>query len=325
MRVAAQDARVGDDVYGEDPSVNELESVAADILGMEAALFVPTGTMGNQIALLSHTDPGQEVVLETNSHIYNWEVGGLASNAGVVARPIDGGQGGLFSPTQLEDSLVTESLHRAGTGVVCVENTHNHAGGVAHGVAAIEELAAVLAPHDIPLHIDGARLFNAAVALGEDPAALARPADTVMVCVSKGLGAPVGSLLAGSAKTIDRARRQRKRLGGGMRQAGIIAAPALHGLQRWERLSRDHERARTLATGLDTLDGVSVQPPETNIVLVDIAETGLAVETFIDRCEDAGVQGVQFGDSVVRFCTHLDISDADVGSAIDRVESALAA
>lgn len=320
MRKAARDAAVGDDVYGEDPTVNTLESTVADLLGKEAAVFVPSGTMGNQLALLVHTDPGQEVIVEEHSHLYNWEVGGLATNAGLVARPVDGGSSGLFAPEHIADHLVTESLHRAGTGLVCIENTHNQAGGMAHSADSVAALHAEVAAHDIPLHIDGARLFNAAVALDTTPARLAEPADTVMVCLSKGLGAPIGSVLAGPTALIEQARRERKRLGGGMRQVGIIAAPALEGVRNWERLAEDHRRAQRLAEGLSALDEVTVTSPETNILLLDIAHSGMSVSTFLESCADRGVQGVQFGETVVRFCTHFDISDADVEKAIDAVE-----
>ena len=323
MREAARTATVGDDVHGGDPTVSRLEARAASILGKEAALYMPSGTMANQVAALVHADHGDEVIVEERSHIYGWEVAGLAASCGLQARPLDGGDDGLYLPSQLRSAIVEPSLHQAGTGLVCIENTHNHAGGVPHDRAAVAGIASVAHEHDLPIHMDGARLFNAAVALDEQPRRLVAPVDTVMCSLSKGLGAPVGSLLAGSAADIDAARRYRKRLGGGMRQAGIIAAPALVGLERWPRLGRDHLLAESLAVELDQLDGLSVKIPQTNIVLVDIAETGMSVQSFLSQCEEAGVRGVQFGPTTVRFCTHRDVDGAAIDRAITAVESVL--
>lgn len=323
MRDAARDAEVGDDVFGEDPTVNRLEAVAADLLGKEAALFTPSGTMANQVAAMTHTRPGQEIVVESESHIYGWEVGGLAANAGLQVRPLDGGARGLFTPEQLRDAIVSPSLHQAETGLVTVENTHNHAGGVAHHPDELEALREVAHEHDLPFHLDGARVCNAAVALDLDPATVAEPADSVMLSLSKGLGAPVGSILAGDEAFIDTARRYRKRLGGGMRQAGIIAAPALEGISNPGRLARDHERAARLAAGLDDLDGLSAGPPETNIVLVATGGASLSAEEFLTACESAGVLGVPFGHETVRFCTYRGVDDDDIEEAIASVETAL--
>ena len=323
MRDAARNADVGDDVHGEDPTVNALQERAAAIVGKEAALFVPSGTMGNQVAIMAQTTPGQEVIVEQRSHILNWEVGGLATNAGVNARSIDGGTNGLFSPEQVRDNLYPPSSHNVGTGLVCVENTHNYAGGVAYHPDDIAALREPLADLEIPVHIDGARLFNAAVALELPPAELAAPAETVMFCLSKGLGAPVGSIVAGPESVIDTARLARKRLGGGMRQIGIIGAPGLVALENWERLEADHRRASKLADGLADIDGVSVNDPETNIVLLDIAASSMSVSTFLEACEERGVRGIQFDDTIVRFCTHIGIDDSDVEHAIDCVDSVL--
>lgn len=325
MREAAATADVGDDVKREDPSVNALESRAAKLLGKEAALFVPSGTMGNQVAVLTHTTPGQEIVLEEESHIYNWEVGGVARLGGLQVRALSGGSDGLYHPPVLRRAIVEESLHQAGTGLVCVENTHNHAGGVPHHPNAIAKLADVAENSGIPLHIDGARLCNAAVALDMEPAAVAAPADSVMLSLSKGLGAPVGSILAGPQSFIDEARRWRKRLGGGMRQAGIIAAPARIGLENWERLEQDHDLARRLADGLATIDGLTVQPPETNIVLLEVSGTGMDAAGFVEACDAAGVGCVEFGQTVVRCCTHRDLDDEAIDEAIERIESTLTA
>ena len=323
MRDAARDADVGDDVHGEDPTVDALEERAAEILGTAAALYVPSGTMGNQVAVLTHTNPGQEVIVEAESHLYNWECGGLATNAGVQPRPLDGGADGLYTADQLATAFIEESLHQAGTGLVTVENTHNHAGGVAHAPAHISELADLAHDRDLPIHVDGARLWNAAQALGEPVAALVDPVDSVMVALSKGLGAPVGSIVAGSETFVAEARRQRKRLGGGMRQAGIIAAPALVALENRDHLAADHARATRLASGLADIDGLSVQKPETNIVLVTLAADAMAVDEFVATIEDHGVRAIPFGGRTVRMCTHRDVDDADIEIAIDAVDEVL--
>jgi len=320
MRNDARDAAVGDDVYGEDPTVNELEKRAAEVVGKEAAMFVPTGTMGNQAAVRTHTDRGEEVLIERESHVYKWEVAGLAQLSGVQPRTIDGGDRGVITPEAIEDGYVAEDLHRPGTGLLCVENTHNSKGGTAISPERID--AAAETAHDLgfPVHVDGARVMNAAIALDVSPARLVSAADSVMFCLSKGLGAPVGSVLAGSEEFIERARRHRKLFGGGMRQAGIVAAPGLRALDNRERLVEDHEHARELAAGLDSIPSLSVHEPETNIVLV---ETEVPAADFLSRAAEVDVLGVPFGEHVVRFCTHLDVSRADVDTAVDRLATEL--
>ena len=320
MRNDARDAAVGDDVYGEDPTVNELEKRAAEVAGKEAAMFVPTGTMGNQAAVRTHTDRGEEVLIERESHVYKWEVAGLAQLSGVQPRTIDGGDRGVITPEAIEDGYVAEDLHRPGTGLLCVENTHNSKGGTAISPERID--AAAETAHDLgfPVHVDGARVMNAAIALDVSPARLVSAADSVMFCLSKGLGAPVGSVLAGSEEFIERARRHRKLFGGGMRQAGIVAAPGLRALDNRERLAEDHEHARELAAGLDSIPSLSVHEPETNIVLV---ETEVPAADFLSRAAEVDVLGVPFGEHVVRFCTHLDVSRADVDTAVDRLATEL--
>ena len=319
MREAARDAEVGDDVYREDPTVNELEARTADVLGMEAALYVPSGTMGNQVAARTHTERGQEVLCERESHIYKWELAGLAQHAEVQPRTVDGDERGVITPAQVRAGYVEESGHRPGTGLLTLENTHNSKGGTA---IAPEQIAATAeAAHDlgVPVHLDGARLFNAAAARGCPAAEIVESVDSAMCCLSKGLGAPVGSMLAGPDEFVERARRHRKLLGGGMRQAGMIAAPGLVALENRDRLAEDHRRAERLADGLDRIDGLSVDPPETNIVLV---ETDRPAGAFLDDCEDEGVLGVPFDEHVVRFCTHWNIDDEDVDAAIEAVDRA---
>ncbi len=323
MREAARDADVGDDVYEEDPSVNELEARAAEILGTEDALFVPTGTMGNQIAARVHTERGQEALVERESHVYRWELGGFAQHSELQVRTLDAGERACPTPEQVREGFVPESLHRPGTGLLCLENTHNARGGIA--VAPDDLAAAADAAHDldVPVHLDGARLFNAAVHHDVPASELVAPVDSVLVCLSKGLGAPVGSMLCGSEAFVAEARRIRKLLGGGMRQAGMIAAPGLVALENRERLAVDHDNADVLAEGLNALPGLSVQPPDTNIVLVDTTETGLTAEAFLDACGEEGVQGGAFDDYLVRFTTHLDVDRDDVEAAVGAVERAL--
>jgi len=318
MREAAADATVGDDVYGEDPTINDLESTFADLAGKEDALFVPSGTMGNQIAAKVHTEPGQEVLVERESHVYKWELGGLAQHADLQARTIDGGDRGVVTPDAVREGCVEEDDHRPGTGLLCLENTHNSKGGTAISAERIDAACEVAGDHGVSVHLDGARLFNAAAALGTDAARLAREVDSVMCCLSKGLGAPVGSMLAGSEAFIEAAHRVRKLFGGGMRQAGMVAAPGLLALENRKRLADDHENARRLAEGVGAIRGLSTREPETNIVLV---ETEDPAEAFLERCEDEDVLGVPFGEHLVRFCTHLDV-DGDIDAAVRRIERA---
>jgi threonine aldolase len=320
MREAARDAPVGDDVYREDPTVNELESRVAEVLGTGSALLVPSGTMGNQIAGRVHTERGQEVLCERESHVYKWELAGLAQHAEVQPRTIDGGDRGVIEPEQVREGYVEADGHRPGTGLLAMEDTHNSKGGTA--IAPERIAAAAEAAHDlgVSVHLDGARLFNAAAACDEPASAFAEPVDTVMCCLSKGLGAPVGSMLAGPEEIIEEARRVRKLLGGGMRQAGILAAPGLEALENRDRLREDHDRAERLAAGLDRIGGLRVDPPETNIVLV---HTDRPAEAVLEDCEEEGVLGVPFAEHTIRFCTHWDVSDGDIDDAIDAVERAV--
>lgn len=316
MRDAARDAEVGDDVYREDPSVNDLEARAADVVGTEAALFVPSGTMGNQVAARVHTDRGQEALVERESHVYKWELGGLAQHAQLQARPIDGDERGVVSPDQVREGYVPADGHRPGTGLFCLENTHNSKRGTAIAPSAVAAVAEAAHDLGVPVHLDGARLFNAAAALDVDAERLVDPVDSVMFCLSKGLGAPVGSVLAGSEDFVEDARRVRKLFGGGMRQAGVVAAPGLLALANRDRLHEDHANARELAGGLAEVDGLAVREPETNIV---VAETGESVGPFLEALEAEGVLASPFGENRVRFCTHLDVDGEDVEEAVEAV------
>ncbi|MFC7044147.1 low-specificity L-threonine aldolase [Halobacteriaceae archaeon GCM10025711] len=324
MRRAAAEADVGDDVYGEDPTVNELEARAAELVGKEAALYVPTGTMGNQVAIRTHTDRGQEVVVERESHVYKWEVGGMAQLSSLQVRTLDGGDRGVPTPEQVREGYVAEDLHRPGTGLLTLENTHNSKGGVAIAPERIEAAAAAAHEKGVPVHLDGARVFNAAVALDVPVTEITDHVDSVMFCLSKGLGAPVGSVLAGDEAFVERARRTRKLFGGGMRQAGVVAAPGLLALENVDRLADDHANARALAEGLDGVGGLSVQDPETNIVLVDTEGAGMTAAEFLDVAEDVGVQGVAFDTHLVRFTTHWDVDAAAVETAVSRLTDVLA-
>ncbi|MFC6826869.1 threonine aldolase family protein [Halopelagius fulvigenes] len=323
MREAARDAAVGDDVYGDDPTVNELEARAADAVGTEDALYVPSGTMGNQIAARVRTERGQEILVERESHVYRWELGGLAQLSGLQVRTFDAGERAVPTPEQVREGYVEESLHRPGTGLLSLENTHNARGGVAVPPEDIDAAAEAAHELGVPVHLDGARLFNACVALDVEPERMVRDVDSVMFCLSKGLGAPVGSMLAGSEAFVDEARRVRKLFGGGMRQAGIIAAPGLLALDNVDRLAEDHENARRLAAGLDGIEGLSAPTPDTNIVQVSTGDAGVTAEEFVAACEERGVLGGAHGEYLTRFCTNLDVSSGDVEEAIERIREAV--
>jgi threonine aldolase len=323
MRRAMADAEVGDDVYREDPTVARLEEEAAAALGMEAALFVPSGTMGNQIALHLHARPGSEVICESRSHIVLYEMGGMAAVSGLLPRTIVSPRG-LLDPAAVEDEVVQDPTHHAHTGMIEVENTANVAGGLVYDRPHLEALIAVARRNRLPIHLDGARIFNAAVALGMPAAELVAGFDSVMFCLSKGLGAPVGSLLCGSAAFIEQARRVRKMLGGGMRQAGVIAAAGLVALRKGPgRLAEDHEHAALIARAIAELPGIEIDPAlvRTNIVLFRVR--GLNTD-FLARLEEHGVLGSDVGRDRVRLVTHKDVSRADVLEAIERLRRAVA-
>ncbi|AFZ73008.1 threonine aldolase family protein [Natronobacterium gregoryi] len=322
MRDAAYAADVGDAVYGEDPTVNELEERAADVVGTEAALYVPSGTMGNQIAARVHTERGQELLTDEKSHIVKYELGGAADLSGLQVRMVDADRG-IPTPEQIANGIVQESLHRPGTGLAWLENTHNARGGLAIEPEKIDAAAKAAHERDVPVHLDGARMFNAATALDVPVTELTEPVDSVMFCLSKGLGAPIGSMLAGSEDFVEKACRVRKLFGGGLRQAGIIAAPGLEALGNVDNLERDHEHAQRLADGLEAVDGFDVQPPETNIVLADISGTGLETDAVLDRLREKDVLATQFGPSTVRFCTHWNVSSDDVETVLERIETAV--
>ena len=324
MRDAMAHAEVGDDVWEEDPTVKRLEALAAERMGQAAGLFVTSGTMGNLISVLTHTRAGQEVVLDLDSHIFNYEVAGAAVIGGVQMRPTPTARG-FLAPEQVREALRPANIHLAQTGLVCVENTHNRHGGTCCTPEDIAAVAAVAHEAGVPVHLDGARLFNAAVALRRSAADFARVVDSVTFCVSKGLGAPVGSVVCGSADFILRARRVRKMLGGGMRQAGVIAAAGVVALERMvDRLAEDHAHARALAVGLAKLPGLSVdlESVQTNIVIFrvsrgDAAASARATQALVGGCAARKVKVHAMGPAAIRCVTHKDVDADDIGRALD--------
>ncbi|HEY3368051.1 MAG TPA: low-specificity L-threonine aldolase [Symbiobacteriaceae bacterium] len=327
MRLAMFEAEVGDDVYGEDPTVNRLEVEAAALLGKEAALFVPTGTQGNQVAILSHTNRGEEVVMEADSHIFFYEVAGIAALSACQTRPVPGVRG-VMDPNKVEAAIRGENIHFPRTALVCVENTHNRAGGCVVPLANLREIAAIAHGHGIPVHMDGARVFNAATALGVPVAEVVAPVDSVMFCLSKGLSAPVGSMLVGSKDFIARARKNRKLLGGGMRQAGILAAAGLLAIRTMvNRLAEDHANAQTLAKGLATIAGLSVdmESVQTNMVMFDVLDPRWDAATLAGAVSRAGTLCNGMAARRIRLVTHKDVTAADIPEALDRIERVLKA
>lgn len=323
MRRAMCDAEVGDDVYGEDPTVNRLEQRAAEIFGREAALFVPSGTMGNQIAIKLHTTHGQEVVCEERGHIFNYEMAMMAHFSGVVARTARA-EDGVLTWEHVKPKLRPKSYHSANTGLISLENTHNIAGGVVTPLEVFNEICDCAHEMGLPVHLDGARVFNAAVALDIPVAKLTARADTVMFCLSKGLGAPVGSLLLGTAEHMDRGRIYRKALGGGMRQAGIVAAAGLIALeQNPQRLKIDHENAAFLAEGLAQVPGFKIDPAkvQTNIVICDATATGITADELSRRVHARGVLANSVNAQLIRFVTHLDVDREQCAHALEIVAS----
>lgn len=321
MRRAMAAAEVGDDVFGEDPTVNRLQEVAAERFGYEAALFVPSGVMGNQIAIRVHTRPGDEIVLEAESHIFNYEMATMASFSGVLARPIST-ERGCFSVEQLQQTIRPKLYYLSRTALVCLENTHNMKGGTLFPLSLMSSLVEYAHAQGLPIHLDGARIFNASVATARPVNELACGVDSLMFCLSKGLGAPVGSLLVGSQAFITEARRVRKQLGGGMRQAGILAAAGLYALNHHvERLAEDHENARWLAQRLAELPGVQVTPPETNIIIARLATMEAAELTR--RLQARGVLLSPIGRKQLRLVTHLDVARADLEAAAQTIREAL--
>lgn len=320
MRTAMANAPVGDDVFGDDPTVRLLEQRAAEIVGKEAALFVPSGTMANLVALLTHTRPGDEVILGDESHIFQYELGGVARLGGLITRPLTNLEDGSMQLSALNSAIRIENLHSPGSRLLCLENTHNRCGGSALPTDITGGLTAAAKAQGLMTHLDGARLFNAATALNKPASELARDFDSVSFCLSKGLGCPIGSLLCGSGEFVERARRNRKMLGGGMRQVGIIAGAGLYALENnLQRISEDHINARALADGLRELGPFRPNIPQTNIVVADVVQGSLS--RWLAAFEEAGVLAVAFGPKRMRMVTHINIKSDDIGEALSRIQN----
>ena len=317
MRRAMAEAEVGDDVYGEDPTINRLESRAAEILGKEAALFVPSGTMGNTVAIKIHTQHGQEVICEARAHILDWELSMMAWFSGCLARPIRA-EDGILRWDAICQVLRPGSPHSAPTGVIELENSHNMAGGTVYPMEVLEDVAGHAHDRKVPVHMDGARIFNAACYLNKPVRELAARADTVMFCLSKGLGAPVGSMVVGTEEAIARGRLYRKRLGGAMRQAGVLAAAGLIALEEMpHRLGEDHANARFLASEIAKIPDIQLDPArvQTNIVIFDITGTGLTISEISARLKRRGVLMSSANARQMRAVTHYDVSRNDCATA----------
>ena len=311
-------AEVGDDVYGEDPTVNLLEKRAAEAFGREAAIFVPTGTMGNQIAIRLHTRPGQEVICESRAHILDWEMATAAVFSGCLIRPVVA-ERGILTWAHIEPVIYKRSSFRAATGLIEIENTANLAGGSCSSLPILEEIWGEARERRLPVHLDGARIFNSATALGVDVKTLTRGFDTVMFCLSKGLGAPVGSMLTGSAEMMEQARIYRKALGGGMRQAGVLAAAGLIALEEGpKRLHEDHANARLLAEALANMEGIAIDldAVETNIVIFRVS-SALTAAQVIASLRERGVWMSTVGPDAIRLVTHRDVSRGDCIAAAE--------
>jgi threonine aldolase len=326
MRDAMARAEVGDDVYGEDPTARRLQERAAEMFGKDAALFVPSGTMGNQIAIRLHTQPGQEVIIEERSHMFNLEMGAMAVVSGTLAHPIHCADGIMDWPS-IEAAIRPRTSYFAQTGLVAVENTQNLAGGTVMTFERMQEITDGARELGLPVHLDGARIFNAAIVLRRDVAEIASLFDSVMFCLSKGLGAPVGSMLVGSRELIDRAVPARRMLGGGMRQVGVLAAAGLVAIEKMtSRLEEDHANAQLLAKGLAEIPGVRIDPErvQTNILVYDIAETGKTTAEFTAGLKQCGVLANGINARQVRMVTHKDVSRGDCEVALGAVREALA-
>jgi threonine aldolase len=319
MRQAIAEAEVGDDVFEDDPTVKKLEEMVAELLGKEKALFVASGTMANEVAIKSQTKPGDEVILEEDSHIYNYEVGAPSVLCGVQLNPLKGKRG-VITLQQILDQIRPEDIHIPPTTLICLENTHNRAGGTIYPLEEIKKIREATKPFGIKMHLDGARLWNATIATGIPLDGYARHFDSVSVCLSKGLGAPIGSVISGSSGFIQIARRNRKMFGGGMRQVGIIAAAGIYAIENnFNRLIEDHRNAKALALGLSKIPKVSVdlESVQTNIVVIDIKQSGMDITDLLEKLKEKSVLAVPFGKNKIRCVTHLDVNRDDIYTAME--------
>lgn len=330
MRRAVADARLGDDVYGEDPTVKDLEERVSELLAKEASLFFPTDTMANQVAVKLHTEPGDLVVCDEQSRAFRSDERGLSERAGVEFLPVDGGSRGTPRPDQIsaayrkhEKPSDSKDVGSGGIGLLILENTHEARGGLAIDPGEIREAAEAATGIGIPTHLDGGRLWNAAVALNVSLDRFTDGVDSVMVSISKGLGAPVGSVLAGDEIFIKKARQIRKEFGGGLRQAGIIAAPGIEALDNIERLRTDHEMATLLANGLNKIENISVSPPETNMVIAEIEDMKVTSDEFLGKLEENNILASKLDENQIRLVTHRDIDKTDIDITIERIQAAI--
>jgi len=326
MRKAMYEAELGDDVYGEDPTVNRLEALSAEMLGKEAALFVVSGTMGNLVALLAHCGRGDEVIMGDQAHTYIYEQGGVSALGSVHVRTVPNQPDGSLDPRQVEDAIRAENIHFPITRLICLENTHNRCGGAVVSLEQMDAVRAVAVRHGLSMHLDGARVFNAAVALGVPVAEIASRVDSIQVCLSKGLAAPVGSVVAGSAEFIARARRMRKVVGGGMRQAGVLAAAGIVALEQMvDRLAEDHANARRLVEGLAEIPGVAVSPDavQSNIVMIGFDDPAVDLAAIQDGLARRGVRINAMDPYRLRAVTHYGITPADIEASLDAMRAVM--
>lgn len=324
MRRAMYEAEVGDDVYGEDPTVNRLQEKAAEVAGKEAALYVPSGTMGNQVSILTHTRPGTEVIMEADAHIYYYEAAAASALAGIQPRPL-AGRKGVLPPELVEGAIRPDDVHLPPTSLICLENTHNRAGGKIVPLENMKAIHDLARRHNLPVHLDGARIFNASVASGIPVSDYAACTTSVQFCFSKGLGAPVGSIIAGSADFIDKAKRWRKRLGGGMRQAGVIASACLVALETMvERLADDHANARLLAEGLAGLKGLNFDPADVDTNIVIIKPVAMTPHRFNDELKKRGILASVMEPDMVRLTTSREVVSKDLEKTVAVIKEILA-
>jgi threonine aldolase len=319
MRLAMMEAEVGDDVFGEDPTVNRLQEMIAEMTGKEAALFVASGTQGNEVCISAHTKPGQEIIVGKESHIFNYECGGPALLSGVQLYPINE-QNGIVTVEQVKSALRHVDVHYPQTSLVCLENTHNRSGGIILPIENIERISKFASAHNLKMHLDGARLWNACVATGISLKEYCRHFDSISLCFSKGLGAPVGSIVVGDNQFINSVHYYRKVYGGGMRQVGILAAACIYAVENhFSRLREDHQRARKLAEAISHIPAIKVdlQTVQTNIVVFDVAKPNFNAEKFVRTLQENGVLMLEIDPNRIRAVTHLDLTDEDIDKATE--------
>jgi threonine aldolase len=318
MRRAMMEAEVGDDVFMEDPTANRLQEIAARMLNKEAALFMPCGIMANEVAVKVHTQPGQEVIMDENCHIFGYELASIAALSGAMPRPLPGKKG-IITVEQIKKAIRPKIYYMAQTGLITLENTHNMSGGTLYPLEITREIVHFARENAIPIHLDGARIFNASIASGHSVKDLCEGFDSVMFCLSKGLGAPVGSVLLGRKETIEKARSIRRMFGGGMRQVGVLAAAGIYALENnIERLAEDHENASFLASEIAAVDGLDINPQDvkTNILIFNCENSGMKAAELVQKLKEAGVLCLTTGEYTIRMVTHLDVSREDCINAV---------